>query len=187
MNNIRKIVREIVEKELNNNEIICYHRSDSYEHMVDGDFSLDLMKDVALFGRAIYFAESSNISPQLGKYLCKFSIKLQEPVLNMNNEISNEEANSLLKDFNEMFNTEIEIDFNEDYNMVQYGEFFGEISELYNWDHNKYYKKFIEHLGFKSFKYFGNYHTDFIIERGDYGLCYGIYNTNDIKFIDGPF
>jgi hypothetical protein len=36
-------------------------------------------------------------------------------------------------------------------------------------------------------KYFGDYHTDFINQKGDYGTCYGLYNTKNIKFIDGPF
>jgi len=181
---LRKLIRETLQS---NNEVVCYHRSNDYKHMVNNNFSLTESKDVALFGNAIYFSETSNTSSQLGKYVCKFGIKLKNPVLDMNQTITNEEAGQLLLKFNQMFNKKIDIDFNDMYDGVQYGEFFGEISELYSWDLNQYYQKFIKSLGFNSFKYFGTFHTDFSTERGDYGLCYGIYDPKDVRFIDGPF
>ncbi len=176
-----------------NNGIVCYHRSNDYKHMVKCDFKSEMSNDVALFGNAIYFCEVAEISQQLGKYICKFSINLKDPILDMNKNISSEEELiGLFNKFNEMFNLDIEyidIDFDDlsgEFN-VQYGEFFDNISERFNWDYNKYYKQFIQSLGYNSFKYFGTYHTDFRTERGDYGVCYGVYDTNDIKFIDGPF
>ena len=177
----------------NFNNIICYHRSNDFKHMVRNDFKLEMSDEVALFGNAIYFCDVADISYQLGKYVCKFSINLKEPVLDMNKKISSEEELiGLFKKFNQMFNLDIDyIDVNFDnlsgkFN-VQYGEFFNDISETFNWDYNKYYKEFIISLGYNSFKYFGTYHTDFRAEKGDYGICYGIYDVNDIKFVDGPF
>ena len=181
---IRNIIREAIAPK--NKGIICYHRSDDYEHMVKGEFSLEYSNDVALFGHAIYFAESPNISQQLGKYICKFSIKTQSPVLNMNDEMSAESANLLLKKFNKISNAKIGYDFDDEFGKIQYGEFFNEISG-YMWNYNSFYKQFIKSLGYNSFKYFGNYHTDFLYNKGDYGLCYGIYNEKDIEFVDGPF
>lgn len=64
---------------------------------------------------------------------------------------------------------------------------FGEISDSYNWGYNKHYQKFIKELGYNSLKYYSDYHTDFVNQKGDYGTSYGIYNTKSIKFIDGPF
>jgi len=168
--------------------IICYHRSNDYEHMVNGEFTLEHSNDVTMFGQAIYFAESPNISQNFGEYICKFEIKLQEPVLDMNSEITSEYANQLVTKFNEMSKLKISYDFNILYDDgIQFGDFFSELNELYNWDYSIHYQKFIQSLGFNSFKYFCTYHTDFRHTRGDYGLCYGIYNPNDIKFVDGPF
>lgn len=172
---------------IKNNGIICFHRSNEFEHMENGSFSTAKNDAIALFGPAIYFAQSHSISQQLGKYICKFSIQLKTPVLDMNKEVSNDYANQLLVKFNEMFKTDIVFDFNNEYDNVQYGEFFVEIAEAYNWDYNIYFPTFIKSLGFNSFKYFCNYHTDFINEKGDYGLSYGIYDPSDIKFLDGPF
>lgn len=172
----------------NINEVICYHRSNYLEHMINSDFSLEQAHDVALFGHAIYFADSPNISQQLGKYICKFSIKLENPILDLNKKINGNEQQKLLDLFNKMFNLNIESDIDDQlYPNIQFGDLFGEISETYDWDYNKFYQKFIKELGYNSFKYFTNYHTDFVNQKGDYGSCYGIYNTNNIKFIDGPF
>ncbi len=175
------------------NKIIVYHRSNDREHMENANFSIDMCNDIALFGKSIYFSACPDISQQLGKYLCKFEIILQEPVLNMNKKISCEnELIDLFIKFNKMFDLNIEyneVDFDDlsgKFN-VQYGEFFDHITENFNWDYNIYYRNFIQSLGYNSFKYFQNYHTDFITKLGDYGISYGIYNPNDIKFIDGPF
>lgn len=187
---MKSIIKQLLREELSkahSSEIICFHSSNDLEHMENANFSMEMSNDVALFGHAIYFSESSNVD-QFGKYLCKFSIKLDQPVLDMNKVINGREQQTLLDKFNKMFNTKIEMDIDDNlYPNVQYGDFFGEISDTYNWDYNIHYKKFIQSLGFNSFKYFGNSHTDFIDRKGDYGLCYGIYNPNNIKFIDGPF
>jgi len=174
--------------ESKNSGIICYHRSNDYEHMERAEFTLEFSNDVTMFGRAIYFAESAGISQEFGKYMCKFEIKLQEPVLNMNDEITSEYANELLVKFNDMFNLKIDYDYDLLYeDGMQYGNFFCEINDLYNWDYAIHYQKFIQSLGFNSFKYFCTYHTDFREDEGDYGTCYGLYNRKDIKFVDGPF
>ena len=184
---INKLLREGLLKE-NNNEIICYHRSNNLDHMMNGDFSLEQANDVALFGHAIYFSDSSNISQQLGKYICKFSITLDKPILDMNKKINGIEQQKILDLFNKMFNLNIESDIDDSlYPNVQLGDLLGEISNAYNWDYNKHYHEFIKKLGYNSFKYFSDYHTDFINQKGDYGICYGIYNVKNIKFIDGPF
>jgi len=187
----KKYIRQIIKEELSkigSGEIICYHRGNSLEHMMKADFSLEQANDVALFGHAIYFSESPNISQQLGKYICKFSIKLDEPVLDMNKRINGAEQQKLLDLFNKMFNLNVKSDIDDKlYPNVQFGDLLGEISDTYNWDYNKFYQKFIKELGYNSLKYFGDYHTDFINEKGDYGTCYGLYNTKNIKFIDGPF
>jgi hypothetical protein len=187
LDNIRKIIREEL-SELNSGEIICYHRSNSVEHMMAGDFRMDYADDVALFGHAIYFSESPNISQQHGKYLCKFGIKLQGPVLDMNTRIDGQQQQQLQDKFNEMFSLDIDTDINDLlYPNVQIGDFFDEISDQYDWDLNKHYHKFIRSLGYNSFRYFGDYHTDFVNKKGDYGSCYGVYEPKDIRFIDGPF
>jgi hypothetical protein len=184
--NLRAFIKEVLEEKLSK-EIICYHRSNSFEHMMDGDFSIEKSSDTALFGPAIYFAQSPNISSQLGKYICKFAIKLDAPVLDMNSAITASEANQLLAKFNDMFGLNIFYDYSDMGDLVQYGEFFEYINDEFNWEHNKHYTKFIHSLGYKSFIYYGNYHTDFLDFKGDYGLCYGIYNPSSIRFIDGPF
>jgi hypothetical protein len=87
----KKKFRSLILKTLNEayikknpKEIICFHQSNDAEHMMRGDFSLEKASGNGLFGSAIYFSESSDMSQQLGKYLCKFSIILDEPVLDMN-------------------------------------------------------------------------------------------------------
>ena len=130
-------------KNFSNNSIVCYHRSDSLEHMENNQFSLEFSNsEDSIFGRALYFAQSPNISNQLGKYLCKFKIKLDKPILNLNKEIAPMEANKLLSLFNNKFNTKIDYynkdlvenvqhyDFSEDYDTVQYGEFFLEVQYI---------------------------------------------------------
>lgn len=169
---------------INTKNIICYHRSNDYKHMVNNELTINDADDFALFGKAIYFSDSPNISQQFGKYVCKFSIVLSEPCLDMNKSISIDEAKNIVNKFNEMFNTKFEL-FWED--IEQFGDIFNNINEDTAWDYTKYYKDFFTSLGYKSFKYYSNYHTDFINKKGDYGLCYGVYNDNDISFIDGPF
>jgi len=177
--------------------IICYHVSNKLNHMLNSDFKLEYADDFSLFGHAIYFSSSPNIVyfPSNGgkKYVCKFSIILEEPILDMNKEISIDEANTLLHDFlsiskikdktlnSYMFKHNFE-------NGVQYGEFFVKIASLTRWDYNKHFRKFIQnYMGFNSFKYYQNDWTDFQTELGDYGTAYGLYNPKNIKYLDGPF
>lgn len=180
----------LLEKE--SNEIICYHRSSSLEHMLAGDFHLSKAKDESIFGHAIYFSSSPDITTYFGKYLCKFSIKLDEPVLNMNKKISRYETNILLKDFNNMFKTNIKYNFQNDFydfkGGVQYGQFFDIISEYERTDYNKNFRNFIQnYMKFNSFKYYQNEWTDYMMEKCDYGTAYGLYDNKNIKYMDGPF
>jgi len=192
---IRNIVREIVSntvdnilKENHGEKIICYHRSNELEHMIKGNFNLELSDDVALFGNAIYFSESPNIAQQFGKYICKFEITLDKPVLDLNAIVDGKMQQKIVDKFNSLSNNNFETDIDDKlYPNVQFGDVLMEISDEYDWDFNKYYKQLIQSFGYNSFKYFCNYHTDFINERGDYGLCYGLYNSKNIKYIDGPF
>lgn len=186
---LRKLIREVLSKNISlsegdENKLICYHRSNELQHMENNDFSLELSANDSIFGKAIYFSESPNISSQLGKYLCKFKIKLDSPVLNLNQEMTNEQANILLQKFNKLYNTNIEYDFNYLFEGVQYGEFFLELQEF---EMNAYFTSFIKHMGYNSFVHYCDYGTNFITKPGDYGKCYGIYNTSNIEFVDGPF
>ena len=169
--------------EKRDNGIIVYHRSDNLKHMLDCDFKLEYSADNNLFGRAIYFSTSPNINHEyFGKYICKFSIIPDEPILNMNIKISKEHANNLLNEYNTMFKTNIEFDF--EFDIISYGDFFDNVGV--DWK-TKYFQTFIQkHLGFNSFKYYQNFDTDFVSKRTVYGSCYGIYNPKNIKFIDGP-
>jgi hypothetical protein len=180
--------------------IQAYHRSNNLEHLTNADFILDFHDDeYSIFGQAIYFASSPNISGQLGKYLAKYSIVLEEPTLDMNQSMTPEQANTLLKKFVGTYKTQISYhdkdkwetvdtyDFNNDFDEVQYGEFFLELQEIMKELPNRYYKNFIQSLGYKSFKHYSDYGTNFVTEKGDYGYCYGIYKKEDVKFIDGPF
>lgn len=194
-----------LKEEINNNnnqkEIIVFHRSNSLEHMKNNQFDLEYSdKEYSIFGRALYFASSGQISNQLGKYLCKFKIKLDKPILNLNKIITNKQANNLLKLFNQKYNTKIDyynkqmgesintFDFNENYDGIQYGEFFLELQDILKPQPNQYYEDFIRNvLKYNSFVHYGSYGTDFITEKGDYGLVYGIYNPKDIKFVEGPY
>lgn len=181
--------------EKKSDEIICYHRSSILEHMLVGDFQLSKSKDDSIFGSAIYFSSSPNISTHFGKYLCKFSIKLEEPILDMNKIIPNYEANTLLWNFNEMFNLNVKYNFQDDfldyYKGVQYGQFFDMIMEYQRSDYTKYtknFKNFIQkYMGFNSFKYYQNEWTDYKLKKDDYGTAYGLYDNKNIKYIDGPF
>jgi hypothetical protein len=180
--------------------IQVYHRSNNLDHLTTADFILDFHDDeYSIFGQAIYFASSPNITNQLGKYLAKYSIVLEEPTLDMNKSMTNKQANTLLKKFVDTYKTEINYynkelseqsttyDFSNDYDGVQYGEFFLELQEIMKVLPNKYYKNFIQSMGYKSFKHYCDYGTNFITEKGDYGYCYGIYKKEDVKFVDGPF
>lgn len=165
-------------------DIICYHRSNDLKHMINGDLDVNKVGDNSLFGRAIYFSSSPDISSQFGKYVCKFQISIDEPCLNMNAKITIKAAKELLVKFNIMFNTKILI--NTAF-VKQIGDFFDVINDDTDWEYTKHYKKFIESLGYNSFRYYSNYHTDFMNSKGDYGTCYGLYNNQNIKFLDGPF
>jgi len=169
--------------------IIVYHISASLDHMLKSDFRLEYADDVSLFGHAIYFSSSPDIiyrPKSEGKwYCCKFSIRLDEPVLDMNKEIPYYEANQLLKDFNILYKTGIRYKWREN---IQYGDFFGKITEMSLWEHNVHFRNFIQkHLGYNSFKYYQSSWTDFLTKKGDYGTSYGLYNPKNIKYIDGPF
>jgi hypothetical protein len=168
--------------------IIVYHLSDELSHLKRCDFRLDLASDVALFGKAIYFSTSLNIRlTGSDKYFgCKYLIYPDEPMLNMNDKLSQKNAKILLDDFNTMFKTNVRKDILD--RVYCYGDFFeqagGSLWEI----NNKYFKPFIqEHLGFNSFKYYQTEYTDFRHSKGDYGICYGLYNPKSIKFVDGPF
>ena len=68
--------------------IIVYHRSDELSHMERADFDLNKSDaEFSIFGQAVYFSSSASMSKSLGKYICKFEIKLDEPVLDMNESI----------------------------------------------------------------------------------------------------
>ena len=199
---MKNFIQNRLREELNNQKgIICYHRSDSLEHMENNQFNLEFSNyENSIFGKALYFAQSPNISTQLGKYICKFKIKLDQPILNLNKSITTNQANKLLNLFNKKYNTKIDyynkelgenvnsFDFNENYNSVQYGEFFLELQDILRPQPNQYYEDFIRNvLKCNSFVHYCDYGTNFITEKSDYGLCYGIYNPNNIKFVDGPF
>lgn len=166
---------------------IVYHISHSLEHMLKSDFKMEYAND-GLYGKAIYFSESPNIlygTDYKRSYCCKFKITLDEPILDMNKEITNEEANKLLLVFNDKYKCEKVYDFNEEYKNVQYGEFF---DEIVGWKYNKYLQDFIHnHLGYKSFVYYQDRFTNFSTEKTDYGRAYGVYDTTKIKYVDGPF
>lgn len=191
-------INEFAKQQAKNIQV--YHRSNSLEHLTTADFDLDYHDDeFSIFGQAIYFASSPNITGQLGKYLAKYSIRLEEPTLDMNTSMTPEQANTLLKKFVDTYKTEIEYynrelseqsktyDFAVDFDEVQYGEFFLEVQDIMKGQPNKYYRDFIKSLGYNSFKHYCDYGTNFITEKGDYGYCYGIYKPEDVKFIDGPF
>ena len=163
--------------------LVVYHRAKSGAHLED--LKIDNAEHVmSLFGKAIYFSSSPMTSNELGNFIGKYEISLDNP-LNMNIEISNEKANELYSIFYKRYSIGFdEYDFNDEYENVQFGEFFGEISESSNWEHNKHFYDFIKnYLGYNSFYHYSSYHTDFITEEGDYGLSYGIYNEDDITFI----
>jgi len=167
--------------------ITVYHASHSLDHLERAKFDMSMASDGSLFGRAIYFSSSGNIrSSMFGKYLCKFKIRLDKPVLDMNTEITNQEAYTLLDRFNKQFNTNIQVDFDTNYDGMMYGWFFEELNGR-DWEHTPRYFEFIRALGFQSFMYCQDGLTDFVDTCGDYGRVYGLYNTKNIKFIDGPF
>lgn len=164
--------------------IIVYHLSDELSHLKRCDFRLEYSKNENLFGHAIYFSTSSGIHSMFGKYMCKYLIYPDEPILNMNEKLSQKNAKKLIEEFNTMFKSDISFDILDRINC--YGDLFEEMGGNY-WEDNKYFKTFIqEHMGYNSFKYYQNSLTDFIHRKGDYGLTYGIYNPKNIKFVDGP-
>lgn len=170
--------------------ITVYHRSDELSHMEKADFDLSKSDDeYSIFGQAIYFSSSPSMTKALGKFVCKFEIQADEPVLDMNDSITLDQASNMLSDFNKMFNTEYIIDFTENYeDTMQYGEFFLELNDLDERPRpNTHFKDFIQSMGYKSFKHFTTYDSDFRTDEGDYGTVYGLYNTKNIKFVDGPF
>lgn len=191
MEKIRLKIRVLLKEYLNeasSKQITCYHRSNSFEHMERGDFNLENANEVALFGPALYFSESASISPQLGKYVCKFSIKLDTPILNMNQAIKGADQQKIVDLFNKLSKQNFTTDIDDKmYPNVQIGDIFNEISDQYHWDYNIHFPAMIKELGYNSFIYFQNYHSDFINQKGDYGIAYGIYSPSKIKFIDGPF
>ena len=94
------------------------------------------------------------------------------------------EINDIVERFNKLSNKNFTSQYqNEEYEDVQFGDILVEIADEYDWDCNKYFKELIQSYGYKSFKYFTTYHTDFRNDLGDYGCCYGVYNNDDIQFI----
>jgi len=164
--------------------ITVYHASDDIYHMKNSDFHLDKMDDFALFGAAMYFSSSPSFNHfQFGKYLGRFKIKVEEPCMDMNQQIDFNTFNDLLKRFNRLAKLKkpFEMEYEEG---IQIGEIFDRIAEKYNWDYNKYFPSIIKSYGCNSFKYYMGYYTDFITELGDYGICYGIYDNKNIEFVD---
>lgn len=182
-------------------KLTVYHRSDSLEHMLGSEFDLEFSDgENAIFGQAIYFGGSANmLDSQLGEYLCKFEITLDQPTLDMNKVMTCEQANELLDKFNSQFGTTIKyynkqqaetvdtFDFSDDYNGVQYGEFFLELQDILRPQPNTHYREFIESMGYRSFMHYATFGSDFITSKGDYGRVYGIYSPQNIRFVDGPF
>lgn len=181
----------------NSKEIIVYHVSASLDHMLKADFRLEYAREVALFGKAIYFSTSPDIYykplSENKNYKCKFSILPEEPMLDLNSKISVLEANNMLKDFISWFKIDdVILDkyrFNKNFKTyLQYGDFFEKIASLCSWDFNKHFDTFIQkYLGFNSFKHYQTGWTDFSQQKTDYGTAYGLYSPKNIKYIDGPF
>lgn len=168
------------------NEIIVYHKSNSLEHMLECDFKLEKASDRSIFGQAIYFSSSPNT--YWGKYNCSFSITLDEPILDLNKEISLSEANKTLRLFIEILSLNSRFRFNQ---KVQIGQVFEKVNDLCFEDHiydgSKHFRSFIQdYLKYNSFKYYQNSMTDYVLEEGEFGTAYGIYNPKNIKFVDGP-
>lgn len=181
--------------------VVCYHKSNEYRHMVNADFKLERSSSTSHFGRAIYFSEQPNIGEFFGKYSCKFSIKMDKPILNLNKRLTNKGIDDLIKLYNKSYNKKIEKDFLF-FRDNQFGEFFESIRNMrmsnminsgIDWksEDNSTFGDFIKNkLGFNSFKYLGNKMTDFVTDLTTddcYGWNYGIYNPKNIKFLNGPF
>ena len=178
------------------NKVIVYHFSNQLKHMLNSDFDIGHSRNTSIFGKAIYFSSSPDIKflpMNAGKktFCCKFELTLEEPLLDMNRLIPVYEANRLLKDFKiivenkepnkiyDYFNYDFEKNFLE---TIQMGEFFDKIYIT------KYFDFFIhKYLGYNSFQYFQNSRTDYITQKGDYGISYGVYDKKNIKYVDGPF
>ena len=184
-------------------KVIAYHLSNQLEHMLQADFRMEYSSDYSIFGKAIYFSSSPDIQyapMNEGKkpYCCKFEITLEEPILDMNRLIPVFEADRLLKDFKSIMEDKHEslylrgllnYTFKKEYDdTIQMGEFFERVGSFGNDGLTKYYHYFIHnYLGYNSFQYFQNSYTDYVTEKGDYGISYGVYNKKNIKFLDGPF
>jgi len=181
-------------------KVIAYHLSNQLEHMLRADFRMEYSGDYSIFGKAIYFSSSPNIQyapMNEGKktYCCKFEITLEDPLLDMNRLISVFEADKLIKDFRIILqdkNVEnlqgLIYHFESEYgDTIQMGEFFEKIISI-NYELGKYFDYFIhKYLQYNSFQYFQNSFTDYMTEKGDYGISYGVYDKKNIKFLDGPF
>jgi len=204
MDHFKKYEQFLLESE-SKNKVIAYHLSNQLEHMLKADFRMEYSSEDSIFGKAIYFSSTPNIryypmNEGRKTFCCKFEITLEEPLLDMNRDIPIFEANRLLKDFNEiMEDTNPNFLHKDGYNLqrynfesefdetVQMGEFFETIMN-HGDDLGKYFHFFIrKYLQYNSFQYFQNSHTDYITERGDYGISYGVYDKKNIKFLDGPF
>ena len=179
-----KYIRNINEFMNQKTLFTVYHRSNSNNHLEKLNFEKADSED-SVFGQAIYFSSSSDTTSQLGHYMGKYEIVLDNP-LNLNIEFSPNRANELMNIFIKKYDIEDdEYDFNNEYDVVSYGNLFLEIQEFSWGESSKYIHDFItSYLGFNSFYHYSDYGTNFIDDFGDYGFCYGVYNENDIKFID---
>jgi hypothetical protein len=170
----------------NGKSIVVYHRTSSQEHLEDLSFEHSDDEE-SVFGQAVYFSSSSDTSYQLGEYMGKYEIVLDKP-LNLNIDIGNDKANDIMNIFLVKYGLESYLDymdFNDSYDNISYGNLFLELQDLTWGESNKYYFDFIKnYLGYNSFYHYSDYGTNFIDELGDYGMCYGIYEDSDIKFID---
>jgi hypothetical protein len=181
---LRKIIFEMV-NEAYSNGITVYHRSDDYPHMVNSDFRMELSDDEAAFGNAIYFSDSPKISPNIGKYMCKFEIIPRQPMLDMNMLIDCEFQKEIIARFNRMAHADFEMEVDCTLgSKIQFGDVLKEIEEEYLWEGNKYFQQLIQSFGYHSFKYYSTISADFSNKRTNYGICYGIYNPQDIIFIE---
>lgn len=163
--------------------IFVYHRSNTWEHMENNDFRSDKMSTDSMFGKAFYFSSGYDFDSSFGRCVGGFLIRVEEPCLDLNQVIDFNLHKDLMTRINKLIKP-VEPIIHEYSDDIQFGQVMSDIfyEEAHNYDDLKF-DQVIKSYGCNSFKYYMDYYTDFNTQLGDYGICYGIYDPSDIKFV----
>jgi hypothetical protein len=195
----------LLEARLKPNQVIAYHASDNRDLGDVIPFDDEHDSGLNMFGKGIYFA--SNPDSDLGKfgrYTNKYILTLNNP-LNLNITLQPKEMQPLLLKFCKaeqpkqisLFQEKISLSKNQFTKPLQWGNFIFKAIDIYDslykqrnpqssiLDSDSYHviQPFIKSLGYDSMYHYSNERTDFSTTPTDYGYCYIVFSSKQIKSV----